>query len=113
MLKKVILITGSNGEIGQSLIKTLNKKKIYNIIALDLNRSTKHHKIENFIQGSVLNKQLLKKINNEYHLLEVYHLAAILSTKAEQNPNLAKEVNIQGTSNLLNLALITLYLWGI
>ena len=34
--KKVILITGANGEIGNSLIDYFNKSNNYNILSLDL-----------------------------------------------------------------------------
>ena len=37
MREKIILITGSNGEIGQELIKTLSKMTDLKIVALDLN----------------------------------------------------------------------------
>ena len=36
MRKKITLITGANGEIGQGLIKLLYKKGINNIVAFDL-----------------------------------------------------------------------------
>ena len=93
MLKKVILITGSNGEIGHSLINALNKKNIHNIIALDLEKPKYHFKIEKFITGSIIDKDLLSHINHEYEIISIYHLAAILSTKAQKNPELANKVN--------------------
>ena len=48
---------------------------------------------------------LLDKLNEKYIIEEIFHLAAVLSTKAEKNPLLAEEVNIKGTLNLFNLAL--------
>ncbi len=99
MLKKVILITGSNGEIGHSLINALNKKNIHNIIALDLEKPIYSFKIEKFITGSIIDKDLLSHINHEYEIISIYHLAAILSTKAQKNPELANKVNINGTIN--------------
>lgn len=104
MLKKVILITGANGEIGQYLIKELNKKNINNIIAIDLHPLNIKYNIEQYFQGSILDKQILKKIQEQYIITEIYHLAAILSTKAEQNIELANNVNINGTKNILELA---------
>jgi len=100
MNKKVILITGSNGEIGKSLIDKLSKNNT--IIALDVNHNSKSN-IET-IKGSILDNNILNKINNKYKLSEIYHLAAILSTKAQKNPSLSNEVNYNGTINLLELA---------
>ena len=100
MNKKVILITGSNGEIGKSLIDKLSKNNT--IIALDVNHNSKSN-IET-IKGSILDNNILNKINNKYKLSEIYHLAAILSTKAQKNPSFSNEVNYNGTINLLELA---------
>ena len=104
MLKKVILITGANGEIGQHLIKELNKKNIENILAIDLHPLNIRCRIQQFLEGSILDIQLLKIIQETYIVTEIYHLAAILSTKAEQNIKLANDVNIRGTQNILDLA---------
>ena len=100
MDKKVILITGSNGEIGKSLIDKLSKNNT--IIALDVNHNSKSN-IET-INGSILDNNILNKINNKYKLSEIYHLAAVLSTKAQKNPSLSNEVNYNGTINLLEIA---------
>ena len=40
----------------------------------------------------------------DYHIDQVYHLAAILSAKGEQNPLMAWEINMQGLLNMLELA---------
>ena len=55
------------------------------------------------IRGSILDKNLLNDVN-EYSISEIYHLAAILSTKAQENPVLANEVNYNETINLLEIA---------
>ena len=106
MREKIILITGSNGEIGQELIKTLSKLTDLKIVALDLNPPT--DKIasllyENII-GNILDKNLLDQIGSTYEIHEIYHLAALLSTRAEFAPHIAHEVNVTGTLNMLTLA---------
>ena len=100
MNKKVILITGSNGEIGKSLINKLSKNN--NIIALDLCHNSKSSIKK--IEGSILDDSILNNINNKYRLSEIYHLAAVLSTKAQKNPTLSNEINYHGTIKLLELA---------
>jgi len=40
----------------------------------------------------------------EHEIATIYHLASILSTKAEYNPETAHRINVEGTMNLLRLA---------
>ena len=103
MSKNIIFITGANGEIGQHLIKTLNSKGINNIVDLDLHPSKYDFSIKEFIQGSILDNKLLDYVNNKYCIESIYHFAAILSTKAEINPQLGNEVNINCTKNILEI----------
>ena len=70
-------------------------------VSLDLEQPKDNLKIEKFIVGSILDKDILNKINDEYEISSIYHLAAILSTKAEKDPKLANDVNINGTQILL------------
>ena len=47
---------------------------------------------------------LLGRLVAEYEIRTIYHLASILSTRAEYNPEAAHRVNVEGTLNLLRLA---------
>ena len=102
MQKSAILITGANGEMGRGLIQSLgdNGKRI---ITLDLQPISGpiSEMIDTQIVGSILDKELLKKINNKYVFSTIYHLAAILSTQAEKNLQLAHSVNVEGTLILM------------
>ena len=106
MRKKIILITGANGEIGQGLINALYNRGVENILALDLQPISPsiESKVLEGIVGNILDKRLLEQINSEYEVSEIYHLAALLSTRAEFSPQMAHEVNVTGTLNLLSLA---------
>jgi nucleoside-diphosphate-sugar epimerase len=106
MQKEAILITGANGEIGHGLIDFFGKDCKYLIIALDLHlldESLKHHCHE-FYQGNILDKELLHQLGEKYRIRTIYHLASLLSTHAERQPELAHNVNVNGTLNLLKLA---------
>ena len=103
MGNKVIFITGANGEMGHSLIKSFNDKGINNIVALDIDTPKLSFNITKFIKGSILDENILNDIDEKYTIISIYHLAAVLSTGAEKNPILANEVNIQGTKNILKL----------
>jgi len=107
MRKPAILITGANGEMGHGLITALHKRNNVNIVALDLN--TLDDSISEFaneeIIGNILDQSLVEQLNGEYEFDTIYHLAALLSTRAEFSPQSAHDVNVGGTLNLLNLAI--------
>ena len=102
-IKKVILITGSSGEIGKNLIDYFSQIDSNYILSLDLNPIDNPKKVDKHIVGSILDKKLMDDIYQEHKIDEVYHLAAMLSTKAEQSPIIAHEVNVNGTLNLIDL----------
>jgi nucleoside-diphosphate-sugar epimerase len=106
MRKEIILITGANGEIGHGLISFLGESKKYSIVAMDVQPldSTLLPYCERFIQGDILDSMLLGRLVAEFEIRTIYHLASILSTKAEYNPETAHRVNVEGTLNLLRLA---------
>ena len=101
-----ILITGSNGLIGKSLIRELVKYE-NKIICLDsklpkLNFNNK--KIKN-IKLDILNKRELFKKLGHLKLNLVIHLAAFLGVKnTEQEEFKCLNINIEGTKNILELS---------
>jgi nucleoside-diphosphate-sugar epimerase len=105
MRKKVTLITGASGEIGDALIHALADNGTKNILTLDIrplppdtDQRVTH------IQGDILDKALLARLISEYELEAIYHLAALLSTRGEFTPEAAHRVNVEGTLGLLQLA---------
>lgn len=106
MRKPVALITGANGEMGQSLIHEFAKRDEQHIVALDLNpidRSLRQYCVAS-ITGDIRDQNLLERLISEFEIHEIYHLAALLSTRAEYTPDTAHSVNVNGTLNLLQLA---------
>lgn len=107
MRKERYLITGANGEIGHGLISFLAMNTRADILALDLmplDESLKPY-VTRFIQGDILDDLLPGRLVDEFEITTVFHLASILSTKAEYNPEIAHQVNVNGTLNLLRLAM--------
>jgi nucleoside-diphosphate-sugar epimerase len=99
----MILITGINGEMGSALVKKLHEMKIDNIIGFDLNppkENIKSYLHKNYI-GDIQNESLIKQIFKENNINTIYHLAAILSTKAESNPIMAHNINVGGFLNII------------
>jgi nucleoside-diphosphate-sugar epimerase len=103
---KTILITGANGEIGHGLISRLAEHSDVRIIALDLQELDEalKPKVYRAVAGDILDTALLESLSATYNFDTIYHLAALLSTKAERQPVLAHKVNVDGTLNLLEMA---------
>jgi len=107
MRKRVILITGAQGEIGQALIRHLGEQGQYNVLALDirpLDDALKRY-CHTALVGDILDTGLFRRLVSEYEIQEIFHLAALLSTRAEFTPEEAHRINVQGTLNLLHLAI--------
>lgn len=105
MRKEVVLITGANGEIGHGLITHLGESGKFRIVAMDvqpIDASLRAY-CESTIQGDILDTMVLGRLVAEYEIRTIYHLASILSTKAEYNPEAGHRVNVEGTLNLLRL----------
>jgi len=107
MRKQVVLVTGANGEMGHGLIEQIAKCGITNILAIDLNPLDDDLKAccQQTLVGDVLDTELFDRLVSEYEITEIYHLAAVLSTRAEFTPEAAHRINVQGTINLLRLAI--------
>jgi nucleoside-diphosphate-sugar epimerase len=104
--KPVVLVTGASGEMGHGLITHLADLGAFDILALDnrpldpeLSRRCAAVQI-----GDILDRHLLDRIRSEFEISIVFHLAALLSTRAEFIPETAHEVNVEGTLRLLSLA---------
>jgi nucleoside-diphosphate-sugar epimerase len=100
------LITGANGEVGHGLIHRLGGHGGARLVALDLMPIDDRLKpqIDRFIQGDILDEMLLGRLVSEYEIRAIYHLASLLSTRAEFTPEAAHRVNVEGTLKLLRLA---------
>ena len=105
MRKKGVLITGAAGEIGDALIKSISQDENSQIVTLDLRQlPPEGQKLVTHVQGDLLDQALLSRLVSEYEIGTIYHLAALLSTKAEFVPEEAHKVNVEGTMGLLKLA---------
>lgn len=102
---QIALITGISGEVGHGLIKKLSEKK-FKIIAADIKKPEESISlyIDKFYEVDISDKERVDKIFSEQKIDIIFHLASILSTGGEKNPELALSVNIGGTINLLETA---------
>jgi threonine 3-dehydrogenase len=106
MRKPVVLITGASGEIGHGLIDRLAADGARPIVTLDLAPLAPDltRKVQRETRGSILDRSALERILAEFEVDQVFHLAALLSTRSEFSPIAAHEVNVEGTLNLLEFA---------
>jgi len=106
MRKEVVLVTGASGEMGQALIQRLAAGGVRNILALDvrpLPDEIRRH-CPYSITGDLLDDKLIDRLVSEFSIPRIFHLAALLSTRAEFTPEAAHRVNVNGTLGLLKLA---------
>ncbi len=106
MRKPAALITGASGEIGHGLITHLAENEDRPVITLDLKPLEPElgRLVAHEFSGSILDKNLLERVLSEYAVDQVFHLAALLSTRSEFTPVTAHEVNVEGTLNLLEFS---------
>ena len=105
MRTPVTLVTGAGGEIGHGLIVRLADTG-HHIVTVDiapLDDPVRRHVVKEFT-GSIADTGLLERILAQYEIELVFHLAALLSTRAEFTPVAAHQVNVDGTLNLLEFA---------
>ena len=98
-----ILVIGANGQLGSELVTSLRLKYGHeNVLATDIREP------ENtdgpFEILDVMQADKLGEIVKKFKVSAIYHLAAFLSAKAEQYPQFAWDLNMQGLLNVLNIA---------
>ena len=98
MENKKILILGSSGFLGSHLVKFLLKNN--EVVQFDMNPPPKKIADSEFIKGSILDKTLVTSAMKDVDI--VYHFAAMTDIDiVNETPAQAIEVNIAGTSNVL------------
>jgi nucleoside-diphosphate-sugar epimerase len=106
MAKTVVLVTGANGEIGRSLLQTLARDGGYDAVTLDLTPLPESMRplVAASYAGNIMDRFLLDQLAAHHEVDMVFHLAALLSTRGERDPELAHQVNVEGTLNVLRMA---------
>ncbi len=101
-----ILVIGASGQIGTDLTLTLRKHfGNKSVIAADIKYPSDEVLDSGiFEQLDVMNKKDLVEIIHEHNISQIYHLAAILSGKAEEDPMFAWKLNMESFFNVMNAA---------
>ncbi|XP_063322728.1 L-threonine 3-dehydrogenase, mitochondrial-like isoform X1 [Pelmatolapia mariae] len=104
--KPKVLITGGLGQLGVGLAKSLRRRfGKFNVILSDI-RKPPNHVYNNgpFIFSDILDYKNLREIVVNNNISWLVHYSAVLSAVGEHNVALAKEVNITGFHNILDIA---------
>ncbi len=98
-----ILIIGACGQLGTELtLKLRELKGTENVIASDLlDEPVALLSNGPYEKLNILNKESFQIILEEHAITQVYHLAAVLSAKGEQNPHFAWQLNMDSLLTVL------------
>ncbi|EAZ95272.1 putative oxidoreductase protein [Flavobacteria bacterium BAL38] len=101
-----ILIIGACGQIGTELTTKLRATYgVNNVVASDI-RKLNNDVVNNgiFEVINALDYNQIEHLIEQYHITDVYLMAALLSATAEKNPAFAWDLNMNSLFHVLNLA---------
>jgi threonine 3-dehydrogenase len=106
MAKPVVLVTGASGEIGRLLLQELAREGSHDLATLDLSPlpDATRGLVTWSYSGNITDRYLLDQIAAHHEVDAVFHLAALLSTRGERDPELSHQINVEGTLNVLRVA---------
>lgn len=100
-----ILITGACGQLGTELTSALRELHgSSHILATDITEPPSYFPDGPFEQLDVMDKSDIQQLVKQYDITQIYHLAAVLSAKAEKHIRQAWDLNVGGLLNILELA---------
>jgi len=105
MSTRTVIVTGANGEIGRGIVAELARSQDAEILSLDLNfNSEESAKNVKQVKADILDPRALAELTKDRALVGIFHLAALLSSSGERDPERAHKVNVEGSLNLLQIA---------
>jgi len=102
-MKPTILVIGANGQLGSVLVKTLQDKYgAAHVIASDLSYREQFNGIFEIIDAT--QQERIEAVVKKYKVTQIYHLAAILSARGEENPLQTWDINMKTLFNVLEVS---------
>ncbi len=104
MKKPIALVTGAGGEMGRLLVPALVERGI-DVVALDLGALPPELEALCIAAArmNILDTAGVQQLMRSHQPAFVFHLAALLSSHAERDPELAHRVNVEATLSLFSL----------
>ncbi len=103
MKQEVILVIGASGQIGTALTAALREAYgANNVLATDIRPAAERS--ASFFHLDALDKQAIFEFVRKHQVTQLYHLAALLSARAEQMPQQAWHINMGSLFNVLEVA---------
>jgi nucleoside-diphosphate-sugar epimerase len=102
-----ILVTGSVGQIGSELTLALRERYGNNNVVAGVRKTQPSQELRDsgpFEIVDCTNVEAINRVVKKYRIDTIYHLAALLSAVAENNPQLAWQVNVNALVNVLEVA---------
>ena len=101
MSDPVALVTGAGGEMGHALLPALHGRGL-RLVAVDLVALPPRlgSLCLETAEASILDSPQMQDLVERHRPAWIFHLAAVLSAKAERDPRLAHQVNVEGTLEL-------------
>ena len=103
MNENIVLVIGANGQLGSVLIKELQKiHGKHKVIASDIYSDPNFDGVFELLDATDI--AAIKGIVTTYSVTHIYHLAAILSAKGEENPLRTWDLNMKMMLNVFEVA---------
>ena len=102
-----ILVTGSVGQIGSELTLALREQYGNNNVVAGVRKTQPSQELRDsgpFEIVDCTDVEAINRVVKKYRIDTIYHLAALLSAVAENNPQLAWQVNVNALVNVLEVA---------
>jgi len=100
-----ILVTGAAGQLGSELTRALRRRSGAGaVVASDIVSSDRFQGEGPWEQLDIMDRERLEEVVQTWQIRKIYHLAAMLSAKAEEHPKQSWRLNVDGLIHVLDVA---------